>query len=198
MASRFVDYLNTRGTYAVGNLNSWEMEQVNQGALVSEATGIENFTMVELFFEHEDPSDTTTPVVRKCKKLTDVTKPQYLIASIERRVFENDNILGLMQEELSDFYNAKGEQAAIYHVPVGKRIQVSKFALCAEAGKVVTAIVNGMGAYFDATLGKFVIVDLANAPTNYTSSSKKFVVVANGDEIATLCGQQLVGLEAIS
>lgn len=197
MASRFVDYLNNRGTYAVGNLNSWEMEQVNQGALVADAS-IENFTMVELFFEHEDPTDTTTPVVRKCKKLTDGKNPQYLIASVERRVFENDNVLGLMQEELSDFYNAKGEQGAIYHIPVGKRIQVSKFALCAEAGKVVTAIVNGMGAYFDATLGKFVIVDLANAPTGYTDSSKKFVVVANGGEIATLCGQQLVGLEAIS
>lgn len=197
MSSRFVDYLNTRGTYAVGNLNSWEMEQVNQGALVAD-TAIENFTMVELFFEHEDPTDLTSAVVRKCKKLTDGTKPQYLIASVERRVFENDNVLGLMQEELSDFYNAKGEQGAIYHIPIGKRIQVSKFALCVETGKEVTAIVNGMGAYFDATLGKFVIVDLTKIPTNYTNSTKKFVVVANDDEIATLCGQQLVGLEAIS
>jgi hypothetical protein len=36
------------------------------------------------------------------------------------KMFETDNVLGLMQEELSDFYNAKGEQGAIYHIPVGK------------------------------------------------------------------------------
>lgn len=192
MASRFEELLNKRGEYAVGNLNSWEMEQVNQGAYVADDK-IENFTMVELYFEKEDTSVADSPIIRKCKKLTDGTKPQYLIASVERRV----EYPGLFTEELCDFYNAKGEQGAIFHVPVGKRIEVSKFEKCAEVGKEVTAIVNGMGAYFDATKNAFVVVDLSKAPDGYTNSSMKFEVVANGSEIAKLCGKQLIRLERI-
>ena len=64
MASRIEDFINLRGEYGVGNLNSWEMEQVNEGAYVADEK-IENFTMVELFFENETPSDSTSPIIRK-------------------------------------------------------------------------------------------------------------------------------------
>ena len=193
MASRIEDFINLRGEYGVGNLNSWEMEQVNEGAYVADEK-IENFTMVELFFENEDTSDSTSPIIRKCKQLTDVTKPQYLIASVERRV----DYSPIFTEELCDFYNKKGEQAGIFHIPVGKRFETSSFKMCEESGKEVTEIKNGMGAYFDPTEKKFVVVDLSKAPDNYTNSSTKLVVVANGDELATLCGKQLIRFEVIA
>ena len=70
--------------------------------------------------------------------------------------------------------------------------------MCDEGGKEVTAIKNGMGAYFYPTEKKFVVVDLSKAPDNYTNSSTKLVVVANGDELATLCGKQLIRFEVIA
>ena len=77
MASRFTELLNQKGTHMVGNLNSWTMEQVNQGAMVSDKA-IDNFTIVELGFDKDG--------IRICKQLTDVSNKQYLIASTERRV----------------------------------------------------------------------------------------------------------------
>ena len=77
MSSTILHALNTitGDKHAVGNLNNWDNEVVNQGAIVADAT-IENFSIVELGFD-------ALTKERNCKYLTDQTKKGYLIASVE-------------------------------------------------------------------------------------------------------------------
>ncbi|XZN14382.1 phage morphogenesis protein (plasmid) [Clostridium perfringens] len=180
MASRFKDLLNIRGQHEVGNLNSWVIEDVPEGALVDDAA-IDNFTIVELDFKEVDGV-----IVRTCKQLTDKTHKQYLISSVEERVES-----ALYTEELCDFYNAQGEQARIILLQSGKRFDFSAWSL----NDGVKEIKNGMVAHWDVATKKFIISDPKSPHADYADSSTKFTVVANGVEIAKLCGKQLVRLE---
>ena len=195
MASRFAKLLNERGNHEVGNLNSHVFEQVNEGAIVGDET-IDNFLLVELYFDHEVADDATSPMVRKARVSADVTKNTHLIASIEERV----SIPGFYTEQFDDFFNEKGEKAAIYILAPGKRFETSAFALCAETGKEVAKVQNGMEAYFDGDKKKYIIIDPTKAPDAYATAAKKFLVVANenDDDLNTLCGRSLVRLEVLA
>jgi hypothetical protein len=174
MASRGIDALKVRGTHNIGALNSLKIKTLANGALVDEANGIDNFTMVELAFDANGE--------RTCKQLAGVDHKTYLIATIERR---------LETEELVDFYNANGEMARIVIPEDGLRFQSSAYSL--NAG--VNAVDKGQIAHFDPTTKKY-IISAANAPhADYATSNVKLLVVSDEEDLEYTAGKTLVRFE---
>ena len=174
MASRGIQALTVRGTYDIGALNSLKVDTITNGALIEEANGISNYTMVELGFNAEGE--------RICKQITAKDKKTYLIASVERR---------LETEELVDFYNGNGDRGRIVIPRNGLRFQSSAYSL--NAG--VTEIVNGLVAHFDPTTKKYIISASATAHIDYAGSNVKLLVVSDDLDLEYTAGKTLVRFE---
>jgi hypothetical protein len=175
MASRLLDVLKTTGTHEVGNLNSWKIRVLPNGAIVTGAA-IDNFTLVELGFNADGE--------RTCTQLSAVTKKGYLIAAPERRYVDG--------EQLSDFYNAVDDRARIVILDEAIRFETSAFSL--NAG--VTEVVVGYVAHFDPATKKYIISNPASAHASYATAVDKFYVVASENDVDYLIdGKPLVRLE---
>lgn len=174
MATRFMDVIKTRGTHAVGSVNSHNIETLANGAICTEA--IDNFILVETGFNTEGE--------RTCSQLKAKDTRGMLIATPEERHYEF--------EEMCDFYNAKDERARLIFLTEGKRFQTSAFSL--NSG--VTTLKNGLKAHFDVTTKKFLVHDGTHA--DFAGSANQFMVVGQeGDEEYTIDDKELVQLEVI-
>jgi len=174
MATRQLDVLNTKGTHAVGNINSKQVKTLANGAKCKEA--IDNFTIVELLVEDGE---------RKCQQLTVKTNKGYLIASVEMRT---------MGEELVDFYNGENEMARVVVFEPGyTRFDVSAFTK--NAG--LTEVVVGNVAHFDVATKKFIISEVGSEHADYGTSANQFLVVASEEDLDYTLGAPLVRLEVI-
>lgn len=154
MATRFEAILKTRGTHAVGNINSWEIETFANGAICE--TDIDNFTLVEVGYNADGEAT--------CKQVSAKEKRGLLICSPETRHFEF--------EEMCDFFNGKDERGRISYLTEGKRFQTSAY----EKNTGTTEIKAGMLAHFDVTKKKFIISKPDSAHADYEGSANQFVV----------------------
>lgn len=173
MASQGIKALENVGLHHVGNINSWKIEVLQYGALVDDAT-IDNFTSVEIGFNADGE--------RICKQLTDVTKAGFLIASVERR---------LPDEQLSYFYNEQGERARLVYYKQGLHFESSAFS----KNTGVTEIKKGFVAHFDPTTKTYIISDPASAHLDYATAHDKFTVIATEDDIEYTAGKPVVRFE---
>lgn len=183
MSSTILHALNTitGDKHAVGNLNNWNNDVVNEGAIVADLT-IENFSIVELGFD-------AITGERNCKYLTDQTQKGYLIAAVEDYMEEYG-------EDVGNFYNEKGERARIVILnPRLTRIDVSKFVLDNTALGALP-IANNMKVFWDVAKKAYVVCNGATVNASYATAGNKFVVV-NPDS-GTLDGQALIRLEVIA
>lgn len=174
MASRILDALKQQGNHEVGNINSWKIRVVPNGAVVVDAP-IDNFTLVELGFGENGE--------RTCKQLSAVGNKGYLIASVERRYVPG--------EQMVDCYNAVGERVRIIVLDEGLRFDTSAFSLNTD----VTEIKNGQVAHFDPATKKFIISDPTATHADYATARDKFFVVSNEDDLEYTNGKPLVRLE---
>lgn len=175
MASRALDNLNQAGTHAVGNISSWKIRVLPYGAKVTGAN-IDNFTFVELGFNAEGE--------RTCTQLSDKANKAYLIASVERR---------LPEEQLADFYNAVDERGRIVLLDEGVRFESSAFSL--NAG--VTEAKEGMVAHFDTATKKFIVSEAGSAHLDFAGSSVQLLVVGTESDLEYTTGQALVKFEVM-
>ncbi|OME55392.1 hypothetical protein BSK59_13000 [Paenibacillus odorifer] len=174
MATRQYKALTERGNHEVGNLNSWKIKTVANGAIV-DATPIDNFLLVELDFNADGE--------RICRHLSSPTKKAYLIAAVERRY---------LGEELVDFYNEVGDAVRIVVFEEGyTRFDTSAFTL--NSG--VTVIKNGQVAHFDIDTKKYIISEASTPHADYTTARTKFIVVSDEDNLEYTNGKALVKLE---
>lgn len=177
MASEFLKAYKNTYDHAVGNISSWNVRTLADGAIVDLAD-IDNFTLVELGFNGEGE--------RICKQLSDVKKKGYLIAAPERR-YTN-------AEPMVNFYNAVGERARIIFLDEGFHFESSAYSL--NTG--VTEIKNGYVAHFDPATKKFIISDPASAHIDYATAVDKFLVVSSESDLEYLCGKPVVKFEKMA
>lgn len=183
MSSTILKAINTiqSDKHAVGNLNNWNNDVVNEGAMVADAT-IENFSVVELGFD-------AITGERNCKYLTDQTQKGYLIAAVEDYMEE-------WGEDVGNFYNEKGERARIVILnPRLTRIDVSNFKLDDTAVGAL-AIANNQKVFWDVTKKAYVVCNGASVNASYATAGNKFVVVSA--DSGTLDGQKLIRLEVVA
>lgn len=181
MSSTILKAFNTILTdkHAVGNLNNWNNDVVNEGAIVDDLT-IENFSVVELGFNKEGD--------RTVKYLTNQTEKGYLIASVEDYMSEYG-------EDIGNFYNEKGERARIVILnPRVTRIDVSNFTLD-DTTPEAKAIANNQKVFWDTTRKTFVVCNGSVVNASYETAGNQFVVV-NPDS-GVLDGQSLIRLEVV-
>lgn len=176
MASVLLKAYTDIPSHAVGNINSWKIRVVPNGALVATAA-IDNFTIGELGFN----SDGERTVVQ----LSDNTKTGVLVAAPERRYIDGELMAG--------FYNDVGDRARVVILDFGIRFETSAFSKNTD----VTTISNGMAAHFDVTTKKFIISTAASPHSDYANAGNKYVVVATDSETIAIDGQKLVRLEVI-
>lgn len=161
MASRMYDYYKEQnGTHKIGNLNSMWAKHIVNGVLATE--DIENFTLVELYFEDG---------VRKAKQLTDVTKPGYLVTTVEEDQLYDG-------ETYADFYNAEGEQIRVTYLEAPLRFETDNF----ELNTGVSAVEVGMVAHFDPTNKTYIVSDVGSPHVDYENAYDKFYVVDEDTE----------------
>lgn len=172
MASEVLKALtDKKSKHVVGSLNNANIRMVNQGA-VAEAD-IDNYMVVESGFSEEG--------VRTFKLLSDITKKGFLVASPE-------NVMSDLGENISGFYNGKGERG---------RLVIQDFGLRFECSNVVASdgsspIKVGQAAYFDPEKKVFV-VDVKNSDSKLATAGNKYIVVdAEGNALG---GQQTIRLE---
>lgn len=181
MSSTILNAINTINSdkHAVGNLNNWNNDVVNQGAIVAE-DAIENFSIVELDFD-------AVTGERTCKYLSDVKNQGYLIAAVEEYMEEYG-------EDVGNFYNAKGERARIVVIqPLVTRIDVSNFKLD-DTAPTAKPIANKMPVFWDATKKTYIVCNGATVNAAYATAGNKFVVV--DPDSGTLDGQALIRIES--
>lgn len=172
MASEVLKALiNQKEKHVVGSLNNADIRTVNQGAIAE--ADIDNYMIVELGFNEEGE--------RTFKLLSDVTHKGYLVASPE-------NYMKELGENISGFFNGKGERGRIVIQDFGKRFECSN--VVASDGS--SAIKNGMEAYFDPEKKQF-IVDVKKSDSKLATAGNKYIVV--DVEGNTLGGQQTIRLE---
>lgn len=176
MATRFEEVLRSRGTHAVGNINTWEIETFANGAICEE--NIDNFTLVEVGYNEEGEAT--------CKQLADVANRGLLICSPETRHFEF--------EEMCDFFNGKDERARLTYLTEGKRFQTSAYAK--NAG--VTEVKAGMVAHFDPITKKYIVSKADSPHADYAKAGNKFVVYHEENDMEfSIDDQTLVTLLAV-
>ncbi|WP_339198551.1 hypothetical protein MKY95_10105 [Paenibacillus sp. FSL P4-0176] len=173
MATERLKALTKQGTHAVGQLNSWKVEDIANGAIVT-ATPIDNFTIVELGFNVEGE--------RTCIQLSDVKNKQYLIAAPERRY---------LGEELNEFFNDVGERSRIVRLRDGLRYQTSAYT----ANTGLTEITKGNVAHFDPATKKYIVSNAASPHADYTEARIKFTVVADENDTGLDLGTENIRLE---
>lgn len=174
MSTRQFKALTTKGNHEIGNINSWKIKTVANGAIV-DATPIDNFLLVELDFNTEGE--------RICRHLSVATKKSYLIAAVERRY---------LGEDLIDFYNEVGEAVRIIVLEEGyTRFDTSAFTL--NTG--VTEIKNGQIAHYDVTTKKYIVSAVGSTHSGYATAKAKFLVVSDEDNLEYTNGKALIKLE---
>jgi hypothetical protein len=175
MATERFKALTKQGSHAVGQINSWKIRDIANGAQVA-ATPIDNFTIVELGFNTEGE--------RICTQLSDVKKPQFLIAGVERRY---------LNESLNEYFNDVGEKARIVILEPGLRYQTSAY----NVNTGLTEIKKGNVAHFDPATKKYIVSDATSPHASYANASTKFVVVADEDDTASDLGIENIRLEVL-
>lgn len=170
MATFRKDMLGKTGGHAVGQINSWNYDTVINGALVTEAKGIDNFTLGELHY---------TGGVQSVKQATAGAEAEdmVLIATPEER---------LEGEPLENFYNAKDEMAKCVILSQNLEFQTS-------AVETVESVNIGDKMIWDATAKKFKKDD-----DSVATAKKVFrVVEIEKDEFYSIDGKTLVALRVI-
>lgn len=173
MASELLKVYTGVYNHEVGNLSSWNIKTLADGAIVAGAD-VDNFTMVELGFNADGE--------RTCTQLSATTKKGYLVAAPETR--QNG-------EPMVNFYNAVGERARVVIFEDGEHFETSAFS----KNTGVTEIVNGYVAHFDPATKKFIISNPASAHADYATAVNKFIVVSSEADMEYLCGKAIVKLE---
>lgn len=177
MSTRILDALTTVGTHAVGALNSWKIEVLQNGAEVITAN-IDNFTIGELGFDGATGA-------RTVKQLSANATVGVLVAAPERRYIDG--------EQLSDFYNAIGDLARVVYLKKGLHFETSAYSK--NAG--VTTLSNGMGAHFDVATKKFIVAASGTPHTDYALAGTKYVLIETEDELTSIDGQKVIRLEVL-
>lgn len=181
MSSTILNAINmlNKDKHAVGNLNNWNKNMVNGGALVVDET-IDNFSIVELGFGEDGE--------RTCALLKTAGNKGYLIASVEDYMDEYG-------EGLGNFFNAKGERARIVVLePRITRFDVSNFKPD-NSDLAKKPIKNGQKVHWDVTDKTFIISNGDSDHARYAAAGNQFVVV-KADSVV-LDGQQTVRLEVV-
>ena len=160
-----------KNKHVVGSLNNADLRTINQGAIAE--ADLDNYMIVELGFNEEGE--------RTFKLLTDVKKKGFLLASPE-------NYMKELGENISGFFNGKGERGRILVQKLGERFECSN--VVASDGS--SPIKNGMEAYFDPAKKQFIVDVKKNDEKLATAGNKYIVVDAEGN---TLGGQQTIRLE---
>lgn len=146
MASNIKDFLKGRRVeHTVGQINSWNFDSVNNGAICSE--DLDNFTFGELFYKKGTTEGGAEEAELYVKKATATSEPYntVLIATPEVRLNT-----GAFQEKLVDFYNAEGERATCAILNANFTFETSAFDASG-----VDEVEAGQFASWDGT--KFVI-----------------------------------------
>lgn len=177
MASELLKAYTSTYNHEVGNISSWNVRLLADGAIVDTAD-IDNFTLVELGFNSDGE--------RICKQLSAATKKGYLIAAPETRYING--------EPMVNFFNAVGERARIIFLDEGFHFETSAYSL--NSG--VSAVANGYVAHFDPTTKKFIISNPASAHADYATAVDKFTVVSSESDLEYLCGKAVVKLEVMA
>ena len=181
MASRYLDFIGQKGTYAIGNLNSQWAKPLANGVIAGEK--LENFVLVETAINEEGK--------RVAKYLTDATKKEgvFLLTAVERRVEE-------VGETLSDFYVGEGEPARVHILESGLRFETSKI----EKDTALSGVVKvGCHAYFDPSTKSYKVIP-ASAVTSdlvYPTAGLKFLVVDVDTELGYAEERETIRLELI-
>lgn len=167
MATFRKDALGKKGTHAVGQLESWSIDTVINGAIVktSEGLGLDNFTLGELFFEGGEAH---------VKKATATTKAEdtVLLATPEVR---------LADEPLCNFYNGEGERATCV---------IPKFNLQFSTSKVKAGAVVGDKVTWDGT-------EFVKAVAEITAEKVFRVVEIEDEAMYSIDGATLFSLNVI-
>lgn len=169
MASIRKDALGKVGTHTVGQVNSWNMETFINGAIVGEDGGVDNFRLVQLYYEDGEA---------KCKYPVAGASAMDLFVTVtpEER---------LEGELLCNFYNGKGERATLAYLPLGFTFETNAINAegLVEGDKVVSA---GEGKFKKAEEG------------DLTAAAKVFQVSAiELDPMYSIDSQELVQLTVI-
>lgn len=133
MASMGKDALTVKGTHTVGQVNSWNMETFINGAIVEDKDGVDNFRLVELYFNEDEEA-----CVRYATAATSATSMFVTVTPEER----------LEGEQLNAFYNGQGEMAAIAYLSQGFTFETS--AIVAEGLKIGDTVIPGADGKFEA------------------------------------------------
>ena len=155
MASNERDYImGARTKHQVGGVTSWRAPQLFiNGALVKETGGIDNYTMVELFYEDNVAKVKYATASATAENVFLVTTPEVVLTKS-------------FSEKLCDFYNANGELATIAYFEKGMSFETS-------AVDGLASIAVGDYCVWDATKKKF-----AKKATPATTDIKVFQVTS--------------------
>ena len=161
--------------HAVGNLNNWNVELLNQGAVALER--LENYSIVELGWQADGDQE------RTMKYLTDESKKGYLVCAVEDYMSEYG-------ETISNFFIEEGERGRVVRQHETLRFDVSNYELTDPSKE--DELKNGTPAYWNVAKKKFVICN--NGPdANYANAGNKYVVAFSDGLV--LGGQKIIRLE---
>jgi len=184
MSSEMLKAYKAVPTHAVGNLNNWKVKVVPYGAVVTTAD-VDNFTLVQYDGFNADGE-------RQCKQLAAVATKGFLVASVEERFVDG--------EQLASFFNGVGDRARLVVLESGvTRFDTSAFEMnvVGNGGTAVTAVAVGMKAFFDPTKKKFIVCNSGAEATLYATAANKFEVVGVETDAAYGFIVDTVKLEAI-
>lgn len=137
MASNIKEFLkNGRKQHTVGNITSWNAPKLfNNGAVVTEDGGVDNYTLVELAYVEGQATVKYATAGAKAHNVFLVVTPEEVL----------DKVYG---EQLADFYNAKGDPATLVYPEVGLSFETSAIA--------VETVAEGDFVVWDDTTKKFI------------------------------------------
>lgn len=178
MATQYQNIIATKGTHAVGHMNTMAKNRttVSHGAVIATAD-VDNYTIVEDAGYNADGE-------KQVVQLSAKANTGYLVTTAERRY---------MGEDLGQFYNAVGEKANLDIIkPLITRFRTSAYSL--NAG--VTAPAKGQVAHFDVATKKFILSASGTPHADYAGSALKFEVFAMLDDTVGEFDVNVVGLVA--
>lgn len=174
MASNVKEFLkNGRVKHAVGNITSWNAPKLfTNGAVVTEVGGVDNYTLVELAYVE---GQATVKYATAGAKALNV----FLVATPEEVLSKDYN------EQLADFFNAKGDYATLIYPEVGLTFETSAIA--------VETVNEGDFVVWDATTKKFI----KNASLAGTEIKVFQVISKEVDERYLIDGSSVVELAIV-
>lgn len=173
MATQRLKSLTKPVLHNVGQINSWKVRDIANGAIVA-STPIDNYTIVELSFNSEGD--------RIASQLSDVKNKQYLIAGVERRY---------LGEQLAEFFNDVDERSRIIILDQGVRFESSAFTL--NSG--VTDVEKGNVAHFDPTSKTYIVSSAVSPHADFAAASTKFTVVGDTEDTSGNFVKETIRLE---